>query len=69
MTGPRELETCERCGWTARIPEVRLWWANAAREAVEDRRPYDGPMLVQEFRCQDREACRARLAAVRGADR
>ena len=63
MNGPAELNECGRCGWTARAPEVRLWWANVAREAVEDRRPYNGPMLAQEYRCVDREACKARAKA------
>ena len=65
MNGPTELHECARCGWTARAPEVRLWWANVAREAVEDRRPYAGPMLAQEFRCRDQVACRSRVARTR----
>lgn len=60
MTWPVDPLVCGRCGWEARPPVVRLWWANAEREAREDRRQYDGPMLVQEPRCADKDACRVR---------
>lgn len=59
MNGPAELHVCGRCGRSGRDLDVRLWWANVAREAVIDRRPHHGPMLALEYRCATcREAAR-----------
>lgn len=65
------MNTCGRCGHQDRAPHVRELLANREREARHDGRPFVPPAYAIEFRCADRDACRARvsrdMAPVEGA--
>lgn len=53
------MNTCDRCGMTSR--DVRMSLVNLAREAIHEGRRHTGPEYDHEYRCADRDACRARV--------